>query len=210
MALPSTSWNQETRAVIIHSLSSEGFTGAKISSLEAQFHVNDPCLDIPTLVGLPLWMRQHSWAGPHLDELKPASDTENEIARQLCVNATAESRNFLTAPSLKGDRLVARRDGKDLWTQHLVCLGAFCDAVVREFLLQQSESLSKENGESGLRRSDRNARGEVEMGPIERGLRFRSLATRAEFQKYWERWCRRKFGTTGKEAWRGMKGPYDM
>ena len=82
--------------------------------------------------------------------------------------------------------------------------------MVREFLLQQSESLSKENGESGLRRSDRNARGEVEMGPIERGLRFRSLATRAEFQKYWERWCRRKFGTTGKEAWRGMKGPYDM
>ena len=181
-----------------------------MSSLEAQFHVNDPCLDIPTLVGLPLWMRQHSWTGPHGDELKPASDIENEIARQLCVSANAESHNFLTAPSLKGDRLVARRDGKDLWTQHLVCLGAFCDAVVREFLLQQSENLSKENGESSLKRSERNARGVVEMGPREKGVRFRSLATRAEFQKYWERWCRRKFGTTGKEAWRVMKGPYDM
>lgn len=189
-------------------------------------------------------MRSHSWGGPHGDELrKPFCgnendnegedgvgvrhgneiENENECARQLSVCGSAESCYFLTAPSVRGDRVVARRDGRELWVQHLVCLGAFCEAVVREFSvgLLSSSSLrrGKGRGGGGLRRSGRSdVKGEMEngmgmgmgMGVREKGVRFRGMASRGEFQKFWERWCRRKFAVTGDEVWKGMRGPYDV
>lgn len=126
------------------------------------------------------------------------------------MNANAEGCNFLTAPLLRGDRLVARKDGKDLWTQHLVCLGAFCNAVVQEFV--RAQVLKEEGEEEGrdLRRLERNAAMGEEMAARERGMRFRNMASRAGFQNYWERWCRKKFGASEEAVWKGMKGPYDM
>lgn len=210
MLTPSTtSWTKETKAVITHSHTSEGFSPSKVSSLEAQFHINDPSLDIPTLVGLPLWMRRHCWTGPHGDQRRPANDTENDAARALCVSGDAESGNFLTTPSLRGDWLFARKDGRDLLSYHLVCLKGFCDAVVKEFCRREAAKEKKEE-EGNPRRSKRTAEAEARAVTREMGMRFRRLASREEFRRYWARWCGRKLAVTGMAEYSMLRDPYDM
>ncbi|KAF6240880.1 hypothetical protein HO173_000672 [Letharia columbiana] len=207
---------KETKAVIIRCDSeaypSEGrrvYQTTTISSFETQFHLNDEPLDIPTLVGLPLWMRQHPWTGARGDELKPGreSEIENPLARPLCRNGRPESSRFGAPPSLKGDKLVARLDGKDLLVQHLVCLGAFCNLVVARF---SKTEVGRGTGEGGVRRSERGATGEAEECARERGVRFRGMANRESFRSYWVWWRRQKFDESGLEEWLRMRGPYEM
>lgn len=125
------------------------------------------------------------------------------------MNGDAESVRFGAVDAgVRGDKVVARRDGKDLWCQHLVCLGAFCEAVVEEFLRREKERERTMGGGGGGRLGrKKDVGGKGEEG---RGGRFRRLACREEFEMYWERWCRRKMGTTGSEEFGRMKGPYDM
>lgn len=129
---------------------------------------------------------------------------ENVYARSLCVSADVESVRFGAVGAVvgdmgsvvRGDKVVARKDGKDLWCQHLVCLGAFCEAVVEEFLRREKE---REMTRRAGRKKDE-----------ERGVRFRRLACREEFEMFWERWCRGRLGTRGEGECGRMKGPYDM
>lgn len=124
------------------------------------------------------------------------------------MDGNAESALFGTAPSVKGDRLFGRMDGRDLSCQHLVCLGAFCNAVVEAFW--KNEAAGEGGGEGGLRRSGRNARGVGESGGRERAGRFRGMVRREEFQRYWFRWCRKKFEASGLEEWLRQRGPFDV
>lgn len=129
-------------------------------------------------------------------------------ARALWLDGDAGSAGFGSV--VRGDRVVARRDGRDLWCQHLVCLGAFCEAVVEEFGRREEEEKGNGVGGSGARRSAGRKNVKVGEGMAERRMRFRRLACREEFELYWERWCQKKLGTTGLEEYSRMKGPYDM
>ena len=155
-----------------------------ISSLEAIFHIEDHEPHIPALVGLPLWMRHHSTKND------TTIDQENEMVRQLWINADLDDpAGFGTAPSQTGSKLVMRMDGVNLIPQHLEALCRFCLYVLQESC-----------GDTG--RLSSNPR------KCERQKRvFKRMATKRGFDEFWEEYRDEK--ALRDARWEKLPSPYD-
>ena len=155
-----------------------------ISSLEAIFHIEDHEPHIPAVVGLPLWMRHHS------SKNDTTIDQENELVRQLWINADlADPVGFGTAPSQTGSKLVMRKDGVNLIPQHLEALCRFCLYVLQESC-----------GDTG--RLSSNPR---KFGRQKR--MFKRMATKRAFEEFWEEYRDEK--ALRDARWEKLPSPHD-
>ncbi|KAL9135635.1 MAG: hypothetical protein Q9175_003165 [Cornicularia normoerica] len=123
----------ETKAVIIRCSSSahpvEGgpvWQSTSTSSFESRFHANDSStLGIPTLVGLPLRMRSHSWSGTRGDHFKRQRERDREPRRAITVRETG-GWQFRIRHNTRTERRQASRAQR--WK---TSTGAACDLSVR-------------------------------------------------------------------------------
>lgn len=141
------------------------------------------------------------------------TEPEDEHARRLSVCGILR---FLDrAVDQGGMRLMGGRGGtgRDLWVGAAFggCVwGRFAGLLCRGFPGGCCRCGMGGGGVGGLRRSGRVVKGGVGMGAREKRVRFLGMASREEFQKFWERWRRKELTATGDEMRKGMRGPHDV
>lgn len=161
------------------------FVPMSISPLEAAFHAHDQPCSIPSMIGLPIWMRPY-----HHD---PTINRSNSVATWLHIigDLDAEGFGFATKTWLDS-AVVMRTDSRNLLPQHLEALAFFCKHVFEEVI-------GDEVGSAGL--SNNAGTREVQKKT------FRKLASRKGFLQYYETYCLEK--AVLDKFWRDLPSPFD-
>ena len=162
------------------------FASTVISPLEMAFLGTDQPCDIPTLIGLPIWMRPY-----HHD---PTIDRTNVIATWLHVLGDIEDEEGfgLAARTWQDSALVVRMDGKTLLPQHLEVLSFFCRHVFEQVI-------GEGFGEVGL--SDDKETREIQV------RNFKKIVTQSGFMAYYQNYCATKSAVDIR--WRNLPSPFD-
>ena len=161
------------------------YAAIEIASVESQLHVNDTPFDIPTRIGLPIWIR-YLHDDPYINGI-------NEAA--TCLHLIGDINNFdqFGSPSKKwrGSAVVAREDGVALLPQHLKAMVSFCKYVFRKALgrLGEGAGLSKDAA--------------VRTRQLKT---FQQLASSRGFLIFWKYYASER--TTMDAAWRHLPSPY--
>ena len=181
----------EVKAAIIHC---EGamengqprrFEPITIPAMEAAFHADDQPCSVPSIIGLPIWMRPY--------QHNPAINRANPGATWLHVIGDLNARGFgFVSKTWLDSAVVARVDGRDLFPQHLEVLSFFCKHVFEEVI-------GKKVGRAGLSR-------DAETREMQK-KRFRHLASRKGFLDFYEKYCNEK--AEEDENWRDLPYPFD-
>ncbi|KAL6717267.1 hypothetical protein ACLMJK_005182 [Lecanora helva] len=180
------------KGVIIHSdgvLSKETphrFAPIIVSSIDFIFHTNDTPCSIPSLIGLPIWMRY--------DHHDPATDTFNPFATWLHIIGATDSESFGFVKKMwHGSAVVVRTDGKSLLPGHLEVLVSFCKDLFQKVL-------GDDLGSVGL---------SEDAGVREKQVKtFHKLASPRTFLHYFMSYCSKR--AVADQLWRDLPLPYDQ
>lgn len=171
---------------IIEKNNARSFASTTIAGIEATLHAQDPPCPIPSLIGLPIWMRTHKH--------DPAINRANPMATWLHIIGDLDAEGFgFAAKSVLDSAVVMRKDGKELIPRHLEVLCFFCKHVLEEVF-------EDEAGKVGL--SD---------DPYVRGVQektFQKLACRKGFLEFYDSYCLERGAEDAR--WRNLPSPYDM
>ena len=93
-----------------------------VSAFDRIFFSKQECIDIPSKLGLRIWMRRHDYTR--------YGQSENVLATQLDVSGACGP-EWGKALIRRGSWVVARKDGFDLMPQHIEVLVAFCEELFK-------------------------------------------------------------------------------
>lgn len=195
-----------------HNNNTRPFTSTVVSSFEATLHAQDPPCAIPSLIGLPIWMRTYKG-----DPNQPENDRANPLATYLHVigpspsDADSDDDFGFTAKTVLDSAVVVRMDEKQLLPQHLEALCFFCKHVYDQVFSpppsdgEDSEGVPNHNARAPLSDAENGtARARLE---VQKRHLFRRLARRGRFETFYQDFCRRRERVEG-VRWKGLPSPY--
>ena len=160
------------------------FAPISISRMEAAYHPPDHPYSIPSLIGLPIWMRPHNH--------DPTIDRSNPVATWLLAVGNPEDLDFGRVEKKWLDSaVVMRRDGEALLPQHLEVLCFYCKFVFEEVLGKETKE------EPGLAEDPELRQMQVRT--------FWKLVSRRGFMGYYEKYRSKK--STYDDEWRALPSP---
>jgi hypothetical protein len=161
---------------------------------EVVYHANDSPLSIPTQIGLPLWQLSHTQL-----PMNPEKERKNCIVGYLSVSAVPATSSInsgngdgtpLSWQEAYGSKVMMRQDGFNLLPQHVIVLYHFCKDM--------SNTTVRYAGKPGDKRDKL----------VQQRERFQEVATRANFEMYYRRFCDREVANDPR--WRNLPSPYDL
>jgi len=160
------------------------FASTTIPGIEATLHAQDSLCSIPSVIGLPVWMRTY--------QHDPTINRVNSIATWLHIIGDLDAKGFgFAAKTVLDSAVVMRKDGRELSPRHLEVLCFFCKHVFEEVL-------EEDVGNVGL--SEDPYTQEIQKKT------FRNLACRKGFLDFYKNYCLEKGAHD--ERWRNLPPPY--
>jgi len=162
------------------------FEPISISSMEGAFHAQDEPCSVPSVIGLPIWMRPHNH-DPHIDRA-------NSAATWLRVVGDLDAKQFgFVTKRWEDSAVVMRVDGRTLLPQHLEALCWFCRFVFGEVVGNHQVGSYGLSEVAGVKEMQKRT--------------FRKLVSPRGFLDFYEEYRLRK--AVEDKRWCSLPSPYD-